>query len=243
MRVLEKIDLITGHVLHQKKGWDTLGAAATRRRAYAAKFSANDDEGTPATTLVGAGALPNYSLRSSIVHFALILHASGRVSPIDSSGSRSIRTGASIPGPVAPPVKQKTLDSFFANSARTVVARGKLVVSVVTSQAMDVGNRWWDSDEDEEVQIDDEAEKIERMKRANESAQAWAKFFLRVTPPAPAASSSSTTLLEDLAQMQRTSEKPDTLRSEKRERDWLRVAAGKKHGDFSSGVTQRARTR
>ena len=98
-----------------------VGAAATRRRAYAA----NDDEGTPATTLVGAGALPNYSLRSSIVHFALILHAaagpSGRVSPIDSSGSRSIRTGASIP--VAPPVKQKTLDSFFANSARTVVAR------------------------------------------------------------------------------------------------------------------------
>ena len=33
--------------------------------------------------------------------------------------------------------------------------------------------------------------------------------------------------------MQRTSEKPDTLRSEKRERDWL--AKGKKHGDFSSG--------
>jgi len=69
-----------------------VGAAATRRRAYAA----NDDEGTPATTLVGAGALPNYSLRSSIVHFALILHAaagpSGRVSPIDSSGSRSIRS-------------------------------------------------------------------------------------------------------------------------------------------------------
>jgi hypothetical protein len=30
---------------------------------------------------------------------------------------------------------------------------------VVASQAMDVGNRWWDSDEDEEVQIDDEAEK------------------------------------------------------------------------------------
>jgi protein required for attachment to host cells len=98
---------------------------------------------------------------------------------------------------------------------------------------MDVGNRWWDSDEDEEVQIDDEAEKIERMKRANESAQAWAKFFLRVTPPAPTASSSSTTLQEDLAQMQRTSEKPDTLRSEKRERDWLKK--GKKHGDFSSG--------
>ena len=129
-----------------------VGAAATRRRAYAA----NDDEGTPATTLVGAGALPNYSLRLSIVHFALILHAaagpSGRVSPIDSSGSRSIRTGASIP--VAPPGKQKTLDSFFANSARTVVARDKPVVSVVASQAMDVGNRWWDSDEDEEVQID-----------------------------------------------------------------------------------------
>ena len=33
--------------------------------------------------------------------------------------------------------------------------------------------------------------------------------------------------------MQRTSEKPDTLRSEKRERDWLKK--GKKHGDFSSG--------
>jgi hypothetical protein len=79
------------------------------------------------------------------------------------------------------------------------------------------------------------------MKRANESAQAWAKFFLRVTPPAPAASSSHTTLQEDLAQMQRTSEKPDTLRSEKRERNWLKK--GKKHGDFSSGVTQRARTR
>ena len=157
------------------------GAVATRRRAYAA----NDDEGTPATTLVGAGAFPNYSLRLSIVHFALILHAaagpSGRVSPIDSSGSRSIRTGASIP--VAPPVKQKTLESFFAaNSARTVVAADKPVVSVVASQVMDVGNRWWDSDEDEEVQIDDEAENIERMKRANESAQAWAKFFLRVTP-------------------------------------------------------------
>ena len=93
-------------------------------------------------------------------HFALILHAaagpSGRVSPIDSSGSRSIRTGASIP--VAPPVKQKTLTSFFAaNSARTVVAPYKPVVPVVASQAMDVGNRWWD--EDEEVQIDDEAEK------------------------------------------------------------------------------------
>ena len=205
-----------------------VAAAATRRRAYAA----NDDEGTPATTLVGAGALPNYSLRLSIVHFALILHAaagpSGRVSPIDSSGSRSIRTGASIP--VAPPVKQTNLMSFFAaNSARTVVARDKPVV--VASQAMGVGNRWWD--DDEEVQIDEEAEKKERMKRAYESAQEWAKFFLRVTPPAPAASSSSTTLLEDLAQMQRTSEKPDTLRSEKRERDWL--AKGKKHGDFSSG--------
>ena len=152
-----------------------VAAAATRRRAYAA----NDDEGTPATTLVGAGALPNYSLRLSIVHFALILHAaagpSGRVSPIDSSGSRSIRTGASIP--VAPPVKQTNLMSFFAaNSARTVVARDKPVVPVVASQAMDVGNRWWD--DDEEVQIDEEAEKIERMKRANESAQAWAKFFL-----------------------------------------------------------------
>ena len=165
------------------------GAVATRRRAYAA----NDDEGTPATTLVGAGALPNYSLRLSIVHFALILHAaagpSGRVSPIDSSGSRSIRTGASIP--VAPPVKQTNLMSFFAaNSARTVVARDKPVV--VASQAMDVGNRWWD--DDEEVQIDEEAEKKERNKRAYESAQEWAKFFLRVTPPAPAASSSSTTL-------------------------------------------------
>ena len=119
------------------------GAVATRRRAYAA----NDDEGTPATTLVGAGALPtrNYSLRLSIVHFALILHAaagpSGRVSPNDSSGSRSIRTGASIP--VAPPVKQNNLMSFFAaNSARTVVARDKPVVPVVASQAMDVGNRW-----------------------------------------------------------------------------------------------------
>ena len=142
------------------------GAVATRRRAYAA----NDDEGTPATTLVGAGALPNYSLRLSIVHFALILHAaagpSGRVSPIDSSGSRSIRTGASIP--VAPPVKQTNLKSFFAaNSARTVVARDKPVV--VASQAMDVGNRW--CDEDEEVQFDDDAEKIVRMKPANESAQ------------------------------------------------------------------------
>ena len=149
-----------------------VAAAATRRRAYAA----NDDEGTPATTLVGAGALPNYSLRLSIVHFALILHAaagpSGRVSPIDSSGSRSIRTGASIP--VAPPVKQTNMKSFFAaNSARTVVARDEPVV--VASQAMDVGNRWWDDDE----------------------------------------------------------EKPDTLRSEKRERDWLakeeREVAGHRH--------------
>jgi hypothetical protein len=92
-----------------------------------------------------------------------MLHAaagpSGRVPPIDSSGSRSIRTGASIP--VAPPVKQKTLTSFFAaNSARTVA-----------TQATDVGNRWWD--EDKEVQIDDEAEKKERTKSANESAQAW----------------------------------------------------------------------
>jgi hypothetical protein len=87
---------------------------------------------------------------------------------------------------------------------------------------MDVGNRWWD--EDEEVQIDDEAEKIVRMKRANESAQPWAKFFLRVTPPAPAASSSPTTLLEDLAQMQRTSEKPDTLRFENANETGSRLA-------------------
>ena len=121
-----------------------VAAAATRRRAYAA-----NDEGTPATTSVGAGALPNYSLRLSIVHFALILHAaagpSGRVSPIDSSGSRSIRTGASIP--VALPVKQKTLESFFAaNSARTVVAADKPVAPVVASQVMDVGNRWWDEE-------------------------------------------------------------------------------------------------
>jgi hypothetical protein len=70
---------------------------------------------------------------------------------------------------VALPVKQKTLDSFFANSARTVVARDKPVASVVASQAMDVGNRWWDSDEDEEVQIDDEAEKKERICRTNSS--------------------------------------------------------------------------
>ena len=33
--------------------------------------------------------------------------------------------------------------------------------------------------------------------------------------------------------MQRTSEKPDTLRSEKRARDWLKDGA--KHGDFSRG--------
>jgi hypothetical protein len=43
---------------------------------------------------------------------------------------------------MAPPVKQKTLESFFAaNSARTVVAADKPVVSVVASQVMDVGNR------------------------------------------------------------------------------------------------------
>ena len=77
------------------------------------------------------------------------------------------------------------------------------------------------------MQIDDEAENIERMKRANESAQAWAKFFLRATPPAPAASSTHTTLLEDLAQMQRTSEKPDTLRMHCRHLTALSLAPSK----------------
>ena len=154
---------------------------------------------------------------------------SGRVSSIDSSSSNSIRSGARITAPA--PVKRQTLMSFFVNPAARsgmVVARDK---PVVATQAADVGNRWWD--EDEEEQIDDEAEKRERTKRANESAQAWAKFFLRITPPAPVASSFATTLHEDLAQMQRTSEKPDTLRSEKRARDWLKDGA--KHGDFSRG--------
>ena len=154
---------------------------------------------------------------------------SGRVSSIDSSSSNSIRSGARITAPA--PVKRQTLMSFFVNPAARsgmVVARDK---PVVATQAADVGNRWWD--EDEEEQIDDEAEKRERTKRANESAQAWAKFFLRITPPAPVASSFATTLHEDLAQMQRTSEKPDTLRSEKRGRNWLKDGA--KHGDFSRG--------
>jgi hypothetical protein len=43
--------------------------------------------------------------------------------------------------------------------------------------------------------------KKERKKSANESAQPWAKFLSLVTPPAPVASSSPTTLLEDLAEM------------------------------------------
>ena len=109
----------------------------------------------PATCLrcnyVGGGAVGSRTIVCicRLWHFALILHAaagpSGRVSPIDSSGSRSIRTGASIP--VAPPVKQKTLESFFAaNSARTVVAADKPVAPVVASQVMDVGNRWWDEE-------------------------------------------------------------------------------------------------
>jgi len=152
---------------------------------------------------------------------------SGRVSSIDSSGSNSIRSGARISAPVK---QQQTLTSFFVNPAARsgmVVARDKPVVS---TQA-DVGNRWWDEDEVE--QIDDEAEKRERTKRANESAQAWAEFFLRITPPAPVATSCPTTLYEDLAQMQHTPEKPDTLRSEKRARHWLKDGA--KHGDFSPG--------